>query len=91
MKKKEEDETMKKVQLVDKQSQKKIGFQPSQEQNSEMKQLHYTLMEQKSYDIKYNSLVIQQMASKVMDDFGGLPADLKQAKSKMADMQEQIR
>ena len=91
MKKKEEDETMKKVQLVDKQSQKKIGFQPSQEQNTEMKQLHYTLMEQKSYDIKYNSLVIQQMASKVMDDFGGLPADLKQAKSKMADMQEQIR
>lgn len=45
-------------------------------------------MEQKSYDIKYNNLLITQMKQKVMDDYAGLPADLKQARSRMADLEQ---
>ena len=48
-------------------------------------------MEQKSYDIKYNDLVIKQMKSKVMEEFAGLPADLKQAKTRMAELEAQVK
>lgn len=50
---------MEQKKLID--NRNKSVFKPSEEQNNEMKQLHYTLMEQKAYDIKYNDLVIKQM------------------------------
>ena len=47
-------------------------------------------MEQKSYDIKYNDLVIKQMRQKVMEKYAGLPADLKQARTRLSELEAQV-
>ena len=87
--KQQEKEEAEQKQVLD--NRAKSNFKPTDEQNNELKQLHYTLMEQKSYDIKYNDLVIKQMKGKVMEEFAGLPADLKQAKARLGDLEAQVK
>ena len=52
-------------------------------EGDETRELNYTLMEHTAKDLRFNELMVAKLEAVVLDEFGGLPADLNLAKRKV--------
>ena len=72
--------------LIKKQEKEK---QPDEKE--QIKELYFTLMEEKSHEIKYLELHNKQIKDKIMNEYSSLPPDLPVAKKRLFELENLIK